>query len=134
MKRYALAAAIFLVQPLFSAEPYITCEKKFGEMKWQGVVLHRYALRAENFPPDKKYHMIYRTFNGAQTKTYTYQANKRGHLIFQKPENVEGDILAVCPAKKGERLTFMMQAEDGSEVYKTYIIPFPIEVKTKRSS
>ena len=133
MKRIVFAAAIFLSSGLTAADPYICCEKKFGEAKWNGITFQRYALRAENFPADKQYRLIVKTYNGAEARTYTYKSNKKGHLIFQKPENVQSDILAVCPAKRGERLTFLMQGNDGTS-YSAEIIPFPLEVKSKKGA
>lgn len=123
-------AAILLSQMLFAAEPQLSCEKIWGQMTWEGMEFHRYKLRAENFPPEKKFLLIVKSFDGTETETFTYNSNKRGHLILQPVEKVDGDIYAICPAKRGERLTFQMRSEDVS--FEADVIPFPLKMKSKK--
>ncbi len=125
-------AFIALMQPLFGKEPMLRCEKRFGQIDWEGMIFHRYTLRAENFPPKQTFRLIVRSFDGAQTETFRYYANTRGHLIFQPAENERGDVYAICPAKRGERLTFLMKSETGSEAYSAELVPFPLEMKSKK--
>lgn len=127
-----LAALIFISQTLCAKEPQLTCEKIWGEMTWEGMEFHRYKLRAENFPAQKKFVLVVRSFDGFETETFTYNSNKKGHLILQPVENVEGDIYAICPAKKGERLTFLMKSDELAIA--TDVIPFPIEMKSKKGA
>jgi hypothetical protein len=132
MKALRILAVLALTQSLCAAEPELSCEKKFGKVDWQGVTFHRYALRAENFPPRQTFRLIVKSFDGTQTETFRYYANNRGHLIFQPSEDYEGDIVAICPAKRGERLTFVMQSEQNEEAYAAEIVPFPLEMKSKK--
>ena len=137
MRWQIVAIAVFLIHgitQITAAEPHLSCERKIGEMNWEGMVFHRYQLRAENFPPAQKYRLIVASFDGTQTETFTYLSNKRGHLILMPPEDVAGDLFAICPAKRGERLTFLMQLEGGDEAYATDFIPFPIEKKSKKGA
>lgn len=132
MKWLGFFTALILSLPLFAKEPQLTCEKKFGQVDWEGMVFHRYALRAENFPPKQTFRLIVRSFDGTQTETFRYYANTRGHLIFQPSESENGDVYAICPAKRGERLTFVMKAEESGEAYTAEIVPFPLEMKSKK--
>jgi hypothetical protein len=127
---FGIIALIFCSNALIALEPQLSCEKIWGEMTWEGMEFHRYKLRAEHFPPQKKFLLIVKNFDGYQTETFTYHSNNKGHLILQPLENVEGDIYAICPAKRGERLTFIMQSEDVS--YSTEVVPFPLEMKSKK--
>ncbi|MBS0604613.1 MAG: hypothetical protein JSS60_06195 [Verrucomicrobia bacterium] len=132
MKWQILAAALILVQPLMGKEPQLSCEKRIGEMNWQGMIFHRYRLKAENFPPRQTFRLIVKSFDGTTTETFKYFANSKGHLILQPPEDVEGEIYAICPAKRGERLTFLMQADEGEDSYEAEVIPFPLEMRSKK--
>lgn len=133
MKWRFVAAVLFLAQPLMAKEPQLSCEKKFGQMTWEGMVFYRYRLRAENFPPKQIFWLVVKSFDGTQTQTFKYCSNHRGHLILQPPEDIEGEIIyAVCPLKRGERLTFLMQSEDEQQVYATDIVPFPLEMRSKK--
>ncbi len=132
MRVQIIAAALLLAQPLIAKEPQLSCERKFGEVKWEGKVLRRYALRAKDFPPRQQFRLVFKTFDGTKTKTYSYLANQRGHLIFQPPEYIKGEIYALCPARKGERLTFAMEAESGEETYETDLVPFPLHMRSKK--
>jgi hypothetical protein len=132
MKALSILAVLVLAQSLFAAGPELSCEKKFGQLDWQGVVFHRYALRAENFPPRQTFRLIVKSYDGTETETFRYYANHKGHLIFQPSEDYEGDIVAICPAKRGERLTFVMQSEQGDEAYAAEIVPFPLEMKSRK--
>ena len=132
MRRYLIFAILLFIQPLFAKEPQLKCEKKYGQLDWEGMVFHRYALRAENFPPKQTFRLIVKSFDGTQTETFRYYANHRGHLIFQPSEEEMGDVYAICPAKRGERLTFLMRSEESGQSYSTDIIPFPLEMKSKK--
>ncbi len=129
MKKILLAIALSF-QTLLAAEPHLSCEKIWGQITWEGMEFHRYKLRAENFPAQQKYVLIVRSFDGTETETFTYHSNKKGHLILQPVENVGGDLYAICPAKRGERLTFLMRS--GESAYATDVIPFPLEMKSKK--
>lgn len=134
MRVSLLIAVLLCMQPLFAKEPQLRCEKKIGQVDWQGMVFHRYCLRAENFPPRQTFRLIVKSFDGTETETFRYYANHRGHLIFQPSEEYDGDIVAICPAKRGERLTFLMrsESEEGKEAYAAEIVPFPLEMKSKK--
>lgn len=125
-------AALIFAQPLVGKEPQLSCEKKFGEVNWQGIMLHRYCLRAENFPPKQAFRLVVKSFDGTQTKTFKYTANERGHLIYQPTEVIQGNVYAICPVKRGERLTFLMQAEEGEDSYEAELVAFPITWKSKK--
>jgi hypothetical protein len=128
--RKGFFAILFLAQGILAAEPQLRCEKNWGERTWEGMKFHRYHLRAEDFPPNKTYCFIVESFDGIRTETFSYVANKRGHLILIPPEDFEGDIYAICPAKRGERLTFWMKSAD--DAYATQLVPFPLEMKSKK--
>jgi hypothetical protein len=130
MRRSILFIAILFSSALTAAEPQLSCERGFGKMTWEGVEFHRYKLRANNFPPGKRFHLVVKSFDGTETKTFSYHSNKRGHLILEPLENMEGDVYAICPAKRGERLIFSMQSEDAA--YSTDVVPFPLEMKSKK--
>jgi hypothetical protein len=115
-----------------SAEPELYCEKNWGERTWQGVKFHRYHLRANHFPPHKKYRLIVESFDGVRTETFDYISNKKGHLILIHPEDYKDEIYAICPAKRGEKLTFWMQSEE--DAYFTQLIPFPLEMRSKKGA
>lgn len=118
--------------PLTCLEPQLSCERKWGEMEWEGLTFHRYCLRAKSFPQDKKFHLIVKSYGGIQTETFTYLANRKGHLILQPKEGEKGDLYAVCPVKKGEKLTFIMRSEDLQEEVSVDVIPFPIQMKSRK--
>ena len=131
--RWSILALFFILsQPLVAKEPQLTCKREIGARTWQGMVFHRYRLKAENFPPEQTFRLIVKSFDGTHTETFKYSANKRGHLILQPPEDFEGDIYAICPAKRGERLTFSMQSVEGEDSYEAELIPFPLEMKSKK--
>jgi hypothetical protein len=132
MKWRFVVVVLFLAQSLMAKEPQLKCEKKFGQMKWEGMVFYRYRLRAENFPPKQTFQLVVKSFDGTQTKVFKYRSNNKGHLILQPPEDIKGEIYAICPVKRGERLTFLMQSEEGKEVYATDIVPFPLEMQSKK--
>jgi len=132
MRWQVCVALLLLAGPLVGKEPLLRCERKIGQMSWQGMTFHRYRLRAENFPPKQTFCLLVKSFDGTTTETFKYYANSKGHLIFQPPEDVQGEIYAVCPAKRGERLTFVMQAQDAQESYETQLIPFPLEMRSKK--
>lgn len=132
MRWQILFAVVLLTHPLLAKEPQLKCEKKFGQVDWEGMIFHRYALRAENFPPKQTFRLIVKSFDGTETETFRYYANHRGHLIFQPSEKENGDVYAICPAKRGERLTFLMKSENNEEAYSTEIVPFPLEMKSKK--
>jgi hypothetical protein len=131
MKWGFLIAILISVQGLQAAEPVLHCEKNWGERTWEGMKFHRYHLRAEHFPPNKKYRLIVESFDGIRTETFDYVSNKKGHLILIRPdEDYKDDIYAICPSKLGERLTFWMRSED--DAYGTQLVPFPLEMRSKK--
>jgi hypothetical protein len=132
MKWLGIAAALCLALPLMGKEPKLRCERKFGKITWQGMVFQRYRLRAEHFPPGQSFRFVVKSFNGIQTETFRYYSNARGHLILDPPEGIEGDIYAVCPARLGERLMFLMCSEEGDDVHETDLVPFPLEMRSKK--
>jgi hypothetical protein len=129
--RLGYIVSLILTQGILAAEPELHCEKNWGERTWEGMKFHRYHLRAEHFPPNKKYRLIVESFDGIRTETFDYLSNKRGHLILVRPDKNHGDdIYAICPAKRGERLTFWMKSED--DAYSTQLVPFPLEMRSKK--
>jgi hypothetical protein len=124
------AVILVFVKGIVAAEPQLSCEKNWGERTWEGVKFHRYHLRAEHFPPNKTYCLIVESFDGIRTETFSFTANQRGHLILKPPEDFEGEIYAICPAKRGERLTFWMKSEE--DAYATQLIPFPLQMKSRK--
>ena len=134
-KRETMRLTLFLLTFLLthtiqSAEPQLHCEKNWGERTWEGVKFHRYHLRAEHFPPNKKYRLVVESNDGFKTETFNYISNQKGHLILIHPEDYEDEIFAICPAKRGERLTFWMKSED--DAYSTQLVPFPMKMKSKK--
>jgi hypothetical protein len=119
-------------RPILAKEPELSCERKIGAMTWQGMEFRRYKLRAENFPPRQNFRLIVKSFDGTRTETFKYSANSRGHLILKPPEDLQGEIYAICPVKRGERLTFSMQSEEGDDSYETEVVPFPLEMRSKK--
>ena len=126
-----LIAILILIQGVQAEEPQLRCEKNWGERTWEGMKFHRYHLRAERFPPNKKYRFIVESFDGIRTEIFDYVANKKGHLILIRPdEDYKDEIYAICPAKRGERLTFWMKSEE--DAYFTQLVPFPLEKRSKK--
>lgn len=125
-----LGILLFFSQTICGLEPKLRCEKTWGEITWEGMEFHRYKLRAEHFPPQKEFLLIVKSFDGTETETFSYRSNHKGHLILQPVEKVEGDIYAICPAKRGERLTFIMRSQELA--YATDVVPFPLEMKSKK--
>jgi hypothetical protein len=130
MKGGFLTATLFLAAAMWGAEPELRCEKNWGERKWQGMKFHRYHLRAEHFPPNKTYSLVVESFDGVRTETFNFVSNKQGHLILVRPDDYKEEIYAICPAKRGERLTFWMKSVD--DAYATQLVPFPLEMKSKK--
>jgi hypothetical protein len=129
-----LTTTLFLTQTLCAKDPELSYKRKFGEVTWEGMKFHRYCLRAENFPHQQGFKLVVKSFDGTQNETFRYVANRRGHLILQRPEDLQGeeDIYAICPVRKGERLKLAMQAEEGEAFYEVDFIPFPLEMKSKK--
>lgn len=124
-------ASLILTQGVWAAEPELHCEKNFGERTWEGMKFHRYHLRGEHFPPNKKYLLVVESFDGVRTETFNYISNKKGHLILVRPdEDYKDEIYAICPAKRGERLTFWMKSEE--DAFCTQLVPFPLEMRSKK--
>ncbi len=122
---------LILIRGIWATEPELHCEKNWGERTWEGMKFHRYHLRAEHFPPNKKYRLVVESFDGIRTETFNYVSNKKGHLILIRPdEDYKDEIYAICPAKRGERLTFWMKSED--DAYCTQLVPFPLEMRSKK--
>lgn len=130
MKRWWAVLCVWMVG-VCAEEPELWCEKKWGELTWEGIRFERYRLKAEHFPPEQKFRLVVKSFDGTSTDTFTYLSNKKGHLIFQPEEPIDGDVFAICPLKRGERLTLLMRAEKGDVSYGTDFIPFPLEFKSK---
>ncbi len=130
--KWWLFLTLLLTHPLIAKEPQLSCERKIGKMTWEGMEFHRYRLRAENFPPKQTFQLIVKSFDGTETETFKYLANKRGHLILIPPEGPKSDIYAVCPAKRGERLTFLMKSLEEGKMYAAELVPFPLEIRSKK--
>ncbi|MBI3236803.1 MAG: hypothetical protein HYZ48_03775, partial [Chlamydiales bacterium] len=112
--------------------PHIYCEKKWREVKWEGLKIQVFKLRAEAFPFGKTYTLFIRNSNGSQMEVFDYIANKKGHLILHIEEELKkGAPFAVTPLRKGERVSYCMTSSDRQEEIVTSIIPFPIEVIQK---
>jgi hypothetical protein len=69
---------LVLAQKACALEPELHCKKGWGERTWEGMQFHRYHLRAEHFPPNKKYCLIVESFDGVRTETFSYVSNKKG--------------------------------------------------------
>jgi hypothetical protein len=120
----------FFCASLCANVPELECEKKWGEIDFHGKRVMRYRLRANHFPRGMRFRLFVKWFNGEEADIFTYKANQRGHLIL---EQVRRDpMYALCPLKNGERLFFVMKAEDNSALNaEISIVPFPIALKTK---
>ncbi len=127
-----IALFVFATQVLFAVDPYLYCEKRWGELEWQGMTFRRYSLRAEGFPREKLYQLLVKNLDGSHTETFFYRANNRGHLILEPMKEIEEGAYAICPVKRGERLTFIMRSEDKEELVVADVVPFPIEAKSKK--
>jgi len=115
---------------LYAHEPQLKCEKKWGEIDFQGKRVMRYRLRANHFPRGMRFRLFVKWFNGEEADIFTYKANQKGHLILEQMRR--DPTYALCPLKNGERLFFVMKAEDGSPLStQISIVPFPIALKTK---
>jgi hypothetical protein len=111
--------------------PYLYCQKKWGELKWEGLKIQVLKLRAEQFPPGKTYTLFIRNCDGSETQVFNYTANKKGHLIIDIDKELkQGAPFAVTPLRKGEKVSYCMYSPDRSEKITTSIIPFPIEAST----
>lgn len=126
-------AVLFAVQVCLYADqepqgPYLYCQKKWGELKWEGLKIQVLKLRAEQFTPGKTYMLFIRNCDGSETPVFNYTANNKGHLIVDiDGELKKGAPFAVTPLRKGERVSYCMYSPDRSEKFTTSIIPFPIE-------
>lgn len=126
-----LMTILMLTHGIKAAQPQLHCEKNWGERTWEGMKFHRYHLRAEYFPPNKRYRFIVESFDGIRTETFDYMSNKKGHLTLIRPdEDYKDEIYAICPAKRGERLTFWMKSEE--DAHFTQLVPFPLEMRSKK--
>lgn len=132
MRLIFLLAAILTFCAAHAHEPQLFCEPKWGEMEWEGMHFKRYRLRADHFPADQKYRLVVLSFDGTRTETFTYQANKKGHLIVQLDDPNQKDVYAVCPLKRGERITFLMQPEQDGQTYGTNVVIFPLQMQSKK--
>jgi hypothetical protein len=113
-----------------SSMPKLSCEKKWGEVDFQGKRFIRYRLRAKDFPAGQSYRLFVKWFNGEEAETFSYKANGRGHLILQ--EKRKEPLYALCPVKKGERIEFMMRSEeDPNALTVVSVVPFPLQLNTK---
>jgi hypothetical protein len=134
MKWIASLGFICVFGAIDAKEPRLSCEHKWGQVTWEGLVLKRYQLRAHHFPPGEQFHLVVKSFDGMQTETFTYEANQRGHLILKPVDHIQGEIYAICPLKRGERLTFYMLSDDKTKQYASDVIAFPIEMKSRREA
>jgi hypothetical protein len=131
MRARLFVFALILIPGVWAVEPELHCVKNWGEWTWEGMKFHRYHLQAEHFPPNKQYRLIVESFNGVRTETFNFISNKKGHLILVRPdEDYKDEIYAICPAKRGERLTFWMKSEE--DAYCTELVPFPLEMRSKK--
>ena len=132
-KKRGLFCFIFLLSAgqVFSDAPRLECEKKWGEIVFQGKRIMRYRLRASNFPEGARFCLFVKWFNGEEADTFFYRANHRGHLILEEKRKKD-PLYAVCPLKNGERISFLMKSEKepflNTEVS---LVPFPIAKNTK---
>ena len=134
MLRFLQVLIVFLVAQgcLYGEQegqrPYIYCQKKWGELKWEGLKIRVLKLRAEQFPPGKTYTLFIQNCDGSRTQVFDYKSNKNGHLIIDLKEDLKkGAPFAVTPLRRGEKLSYSMLSEDRSEEFMTSIVPFPIE-------
>ncbi|MBS0620012.1 MAG: hypothetical protein JSS61_00940 [Verrucomicrobia bacterium] len=127
-----LALALLFTSGISAKEMRIDCEKKWGEITWEGIHFKRYRLRAHDFPPGEEFHLFITNSDGEETQTFRYLCNKKGHLIPQELDHVVGDVYAICPMKRGERLHFYMATEDRNQGCTAAVIPFPLEMESKK--
>ncbi len=108
--------------------PYLYCQRKWGELKWEGLKIQVLKLRAEQFPPGGTYTLFIRNCDGSETQVFDYTANKKGHLILDIDKKLKhGAPFAITPLRKGEKVSYCMYSPDRSEKIITSIVPFPIE-------
>jgi hypothetical protein len=128
---FLIALFLFLSLGNLHAAPQLECKKKWIEVKYKGKRVKRYELKASDFPEDRRFRLVVKWFNGEEAETYSYISNRHGHLFLDEESN--GDpIYALCPLKKGERISFLMRAEDDpSFSVEASVVPFPLTFKTK---
>jgi hypothetical protein len=108
--------------------PYLYCQKKWGELKWEGLKIQVLKLRAEKFPVGKTYTLFIQNCDGSETQIFNYTANKKGHLIVDITEELKkGAPFAITPLRKGEKVSYCMYSPDRSEKFTASIIPFPLQ-------
>ncbi len=131
-----LVVLMMVVQGILHAgQPHVYCQKKWRELKWEGLKIQVLKLRAEEFPVGKSYTLFIRNCDGSETEVFNYTANKKGHLIIEMNEDLKkGAPFAVTPLRKGEKVSYCMFSEDRSEEYTASIIPFPIEATKSGAS
>jgi hypothetical protein len=113
------------------AGPQLECKKKWIEIKYKGKKVKRYELKARDFPRDKRFRLVVKWFNGEEAETYSYISNQHGTLFLDEDPHAD-PIYALCPLKKGERITFLMRdEEDPFFSIETSVVPFPMTFKTK---
>lgn len=140
MRAYLLGLILLMSQTVVCSNqkqlhPYIYCQKKWKELKWEGLKIQILKLRAEKFPEGKAYTLIIRNCDGSETEVFNYVANKKGHLIVDITEDLKKGIpFAITPLRKGEKISYCMLSEDQTEKYITSIVPFPIEVEGDQGS
>ncbi len=116
-------------------KPYLYCQRKWKEVKWEGLRIHILKLRAEQFPPGKNYTLFIRNCDGSKTPVLDYKSNRNGHLIVDlKGDLKEAAPFAITPLRKGEKVCYSMFSEDRSEEVMTTVVPFPIEVSKNGTS
>ena len=115
--------------------PHIYCQKKWKELKWEGLKIQILKLRAEKFPEGKSYTLVIRNCDGSETEVFNYVANKKGHLIVDMSDDLKKGIpFAITPLRRGEKISYCMLSQDQTEKYTTSIVPFPIAVSTEQGS
>jgi hypothetical protein len=115
----------------YADSPWFKCEKKWGEAKFQGKRIVRYRLRGGHFPQGQRFLLIVKWFNGEEAELFTYVANRKGYLILEEDRR-DDPIYALCPLKKGERVTFVMRTQDNASILaETSVVPFPNSLKTE---
>ncbi len=111
--------------------PRLECEKKIGEIKIYGKVIKRYQLRGAHFPPGERYRLFVKWYNGEEAETLLYQSDEKGRLFLSGEEQKE-PLYALCPLKRGERVSFLMRSERDPHFFvTTSIVPFPLVLKKR---
>jgi hypothetical protein len=127
--KYVIGLSLLWIACSYALPPRLECEKKIGEIKIYGKTIKRYQLRGIHFSPRERYRLVVRWYNGEEAETLFYLADEKGHLLL---EGENEPLYALCPLKRGERISFAMCSErDSGQCIATSVVPFPLQIKKK---